>query len=106
MFVLFTTDPPPKSDFSAADAPPKSDFAAADAPPVAATPKLNDGADAAGLLAVNDVNPENPLKADTVAWDTRNNNGNNRYFEGQLLILNLKTISYTPGQGAIQVLRK
>jgi len=27
-------------------------------------PKLNAGADDAGLLAVNDVNPENPLKAE------------------------------------------
>ena len=30
-------------------------------------PKLNVGADDAGLLAVNDVNPENPLKAEGAA---------------------------------------
>lgn len=31
---------------------------------VVVMPKLNEGADDAGLLAVNDVNPENPLKAE------------------------------------------
>ena len=31
---------------------------------VVVVPKLNEGADDAGLLAVNDVNPENPLKAE------------------------------------------